>query len=160
MYTAAPDTPLFDKFTGPWGVSQPHVQYREGRRCLAGHFVRKGRGPQIYLWEGDLPKLSPKYTGLPYIAYGQLNVAIIALCSLVEPTLNLPLFGGGGRKGSDDSSINDLCHSKIVAHQSDCSIIVNYIPSRLQNVRCSNECEAYGQPCMDKMNTRKVINDA
>ena len=54
MYTDAPDTPLFDTFTGPWGVSQPHVQYREGRRCLACHFLRKGRGPQIYLWEGGL----------------------------------------------------------------------------------------------------------
>ena len=64
-------------------------------------------------------------------------------------------LGGGGRKGSGDSSINDLCHSKIVAHQSDCSILVNYIPSRLQNVRCRNDCASYGQPCMDKMNTRK-----
>ena len=79
------------------------------------------------------------------------------LFSLAWPTL---YFGGGGRKGSGDSSINDLCHSKIVVHQSDCSIIlVNYIPLRLQNVCCSNDCEAYGQPCMDKMNTRKVIND-
>ena len=44
---------------------------------------------------------------------------------LGQAELVLPLFGGRGKKGSGDSSLNDLCHSKIVVHQSDCSILVN-----------------------------------
>ena len=39
-------------------------------------------------------------------------------------------FWGGGR-GEERVCINDLCHSRIVVFQSDCSILVNYILSRL-----------------------------